>query len=633
MVGSSNLRGALAVSLLAAAIFLPWLGAAGLWDPWEPHYGEVSREMIERQDWVHPYWQEAFFFSKPVLLPWLGAAGLWVAGVHSRALPPGADPAPPAPSGVSGHAEWALRLPVALLAILAVAVVYVAVSRLASRRAAFLSALALSTMPFYALLARQAVPDMPFVALSTAGGMAFAVALLDDRAHRAAWAMAGYVFLAYATLAKGVLGVALVAVAFLAWFVVTGDWGRLGRLRLVERVGPLWLPLGPLVFLAIAGPWFTVMTLFGGRDDEGQTFASRFWIHDHLRRLGSGVHTTTPGGSFSYFLEPLGYGTFPWVAALPGALGELLRVRPRSRDPRDGLALLCGLWALIAYVLMSLSATKFHHYVLPAVPPLAVLVGLFLDRLIRDGLEEHVPALLLGLAAFVVVGHSLWVKPRSFTDLFVYNYERPWPERELALLHPATRLGPFAFSLQPRAVLSALLAAGGASLALGWLWRSARATVGSLALAALVLAVWLSWFHWRELSPHWTQRQLFRTWLGERASPDEPLVAWYMNWRGESFYGRNRVRPVMDERRMAEIAARPGPVWVLTETGRQASLRAAVGPSQRLRVAASNNKYELVEVRDGEAPASGAPAPPGPVAPSPVMPFPSPGAGSQGAPP
>ena len=615
-------RGAVAAAAVAAAVFLPYLGSVGLWDPWEPHYAEVSREMVERQDWVHPHWKEAYFFSKPVLLLWTGALGQAVAGVDDRALPAGADPSPPSPSGISTRAEWAVRLPGALLAVLAVAVVYLAVARLASRRAAILSAVALATMPFYALLARQAIPDMPFVSLATAGALCFAVALLDDRARAAPWAYAGYVLLAYATLAKGLLGVGLVGATFLAWLLVTGEWGRLPRLRLVERVGPLWLPLGPLVFLAIAGPWFAVMTAFRGRDDEGSTFAYRFWIHDHAKRLATGVHTTTPGGTFEYFLEQLGYGTFPWVAALPGALGELLRARPRSRDSRDGLALLCGIWALVTYVLMSLSATKFHHYIFPAVPPLAVLVGLFLDRLVEEGPDEHVPALLAGGAAFAVVAYSLWLKPESLANLFVYNYQRPYPARELAALHPVTRVGPFAFSMQPRAVISALSAAGGAALALGVVWRSRRWLLASLLGTALAFSLWLSWFHWRELAPHWSQRDLVSAYLRERGSPDEQLVAYLMNWRGETYYGRNRVREVMDDERMREIAARPGRLWVVTEKSRHPALQAAVGPARRLRVVEGRgNKYELVAVEEGFAPAAApegtgapgeaAPAPPG----------------------
>jgi 4-amino-4-deoxy-L-arabinose transferase-like glycosyltransferase len=593
-------RGLLVATGLAALTFLPWLGSTGLWDPWEPHYAEVAREMLARGDFVHPYWESAWFFSKPVLLMWLTAAGMALSGAQTSSLPAGADLAGPTPSGLSTLTEWAVRLPVALLAVLAVAVIYLAVARLVSRRAGLLAALATTTAPFYALMARQATTDMPFVALSTCGTLCFAVALMDRKAHRTAWAYAGYLSLAFATLAKGLLGFGLAGAAFLAWFAATGAWSRLDRLRLAEKVRGRWLPVGPLLFLAVAAPWYLALSLFRGVDDEGKTFAYRFWIHDHFKRLEVGVHTTTPGGTFDYFIEQLGYGLAAWVAALPGALGELLRARVREEDgrtPRDELAVLCGLWAVIAYVLMSLSATKFHHYIFPAVPPLAILCALFLDRLWEEEPARHLPALLLGLAALAVVGHSLAEEPKHLVDLFVYNYERPYPEAELAAAHPGHALGPFLFSFGARAVLRTLLVAGGLAGALAYLWRSRRGLVGAFAATALALGLYLSWIHWRELSPHWSQRDVFRTYLAQRRGPDEPIAAYYMNWRGETFYSRNLVRQIQEPQKLKDFAARPGRKWVIVERARLPAMRGVLGEQRPVRIAdRSDNKFYLVEI-------------------------------------
>jgi len=600
-------RGVLVVVAFASLVFLPWLGAVGFWDPWEPHYGEVARQMLVRGDYVHPYWEHAYFFSKPVLLMWMTALAMKLSGVHTLALPDGSFTGPPTPSGISAHAEWAARLPVALVAILACALVFVAVRRLVSRRAGYLAAAALVTMPFYFLMARQAITDMPFVALMTSGAMCFAIALWDERAHRSAWAYAGYTFLAFATLAKGLLGFGLAAAAFLAWFLVTGEWRLLARLRLVERVRGVPLPFGPAVFLAIAAPWYVAMSLFRGLDDESKTFAYRFWIHDHLRRLGAGVHTTTPGGTFDYFIEQLGFGLFPWVAAVPGALGELARVRLSGRSRRDDLVLFSGLWAIVAYVTMSLSSTKFHHYIFPAVPAFAILCAVFLDRLLEDGLEAHLGALLLGIAAYAVVAHSLWLEPKALPDLYVYNYERPYPEKELAGLHRGIRLGPFLVSLGVRPFFSALFAAGGVALAAAWVWRARRAMVAALVATAAAFAIYVSWVHWRELTPHWSQRDLFWTYLAERKSPDEPILAYLMNWRGETFYSRDLVRQVQDADRLKELAARPGREWVIVERARYGSIRQAVGPKPSLRIAdRSTNKFYLVAVEgDDPVPAPG----------------------------
>jgi 4-amino-4-deoxy-L-arabinose transferase-like glycosyltransferase len=605
-------RGVALVAAAASLVVLPWLGAVGLWDPWEPHYAEVAREMLVRGDFVHPYYELAWFFSKPVLLMWLTAAAMALSGAQTRALAPGSVADGPTPSGLSVHVEWALRLPVALLSVVACALVFVAVRRLVSRRAAYAASLALATTPFWFLMARQATTDMPFVALMTSGAMCFAVALWDDRAHGRGWAYAGYAFLAFATLAKGLLGFGLAAAAFLAWFLVTGEWRLLWRLRLLERVRGVPLPVGPALFLAIAAPWYVVMSLFRGVDDEGKTFAYRFWIHDHVKRLGEGVHTTTPGGTFEYFIRELGLGTFPWAAALPGALADLARVRLRGRTRRDDLVLFAGLWAAVTYVLMSFSATKFHHYIFPAVPALAILCGAFVDRVLEEGLEAHLGALLLGLAAYAVVAHSLWMEPKALPDLYVYNYERPYPEKELTDLHTGIRLGPFTLSLSPKPVISALAAAGGVALVAAWLWRSRRGMAAALGGIAASFAIWVSWLHWRELSPHWSQRDLFRTYLAERGSPDEPVVAYYMNWKGETFYSRNLVRQVQDNARMKEIAARPGPVWVLVERARYNNLKSALGPAAKLRIAdRSTNKFWLVEVTDaGPAPPPAQPSPP-----------------------
>ena len=552
----------LAAALLAGIVFLPGLGAVGLFDPWEPHYAEVSRQMLVRGDWVHPWWREAGFFSKPPLLLWGGAAGLAIAG--------------------EGAAEWGLRLPVALVAVLGVAVSAAAVARLASRRAGLLAAAALCTAPFLALFARQAVPDAPLVALSTAGGLALAVALLDDRAGPG-WARAGWVLLGFATLAKGPIGFALPGAALLSWLVVTGDWRRLPRLGLV---------LGPLAFLAVAVPWYAIMAAWPGRDDSGWTFLQRFWLYDHLRRLGAGAHVPSPGGGWLPYLGWLAVGTFPWVAALPGGLGEALRTRGRPGDARAGLALLCGLWVAAGYLLMGFAATRYPHYVLPLVPPLLVLAALFVDRLLDEGLRRHAAAGLLGLAALAATSGALTRHPRLLTALFTYDPRRAWPG---AALDPGPAI----------TVLASLALLG---FAVAVLRRSARVAGGSLVAASLLTAAWVSWVHWPDLATHWTQREVFAAWKAEAPEPDEPLVAWLMNWRGETFYGRNRVREVVDPARMREIAARPGRLWVVTEEERLPSLGSAVGPGKRLRVAGgAPGRYRLVELTDPPPAERGAP--------------------------
>jgi len=72
------------VLLGASLMFLPMLGAVGLWDPWETHFAEVGRTMMVKHDWVAPWWERVWFYSKPPLVMWLTNIGLWLSGALER---------------------------------------------------------------------------------------------------------------------------------------------------------------------------------------------------------------------------------------------------------------------------------------------------------------------------------------------------------------------------------------------------------------------------------------------------------------------------------------------------------------------------------------------------------------------
>jgi len=314
---SGEQRCVVALCALAALLFVPWLGATGLWDPWEPHYGEVAREMIARGDYLHPWWESAYFFSKPALDLWLMAAGMLAVNAN------GPD------RWVGVLAEWGVRLPFAAISALGAILLFVAASRLVSRRAALLGTLATLTAPLFVMLARQAVPDPVFVGLLSAAMGCLMIALFSDEAGPG-WAIAFYCFVGLATLSKGLLGFALPGAVTLVYCVATGEWHRLRRLRLIT---------GALIVLAIAAPWYLTLFAFPGKDDEGKSFFERFIIHDHFKRLVSGVYTSTPGGTFTYFIEQLGFDCFPWVFALPGAIGSVLS--RRTIRPQCSFLLAC----------------------------------------------------------------------------------------------------------------------------------------------------------------------------------------------------------------------------------------------------------------------------------------------------
>jgi 4-amino-4-deoxy-L-arabinose transferase-like glycosyltransferase len=178
------------VVLAGTLLYLPMNGSYSLSDPWETHYGEVAREMLARNDWISTWWaQDGWFWSKPVLDFWMQAASMGIFGVDYRPGEMLADAA----NGHSPWPEWALRMPVFILTIVALYVLYKAVAKVFGRRAGLIGALILATMPQWFLLAHQTITDMPLVAaLSTSMGLLMLGMHTDPEQKVKAWEISAF---------------------------------------------------------------------------------------------------------------------------------------------------------------------------------------------------------------------------------------------------------------------------------------------------------------------------------------------------------------------------------------------------------------------------------------------------------
>jgi len=244
------------VVLIAGAILLPGIGRYSLVDPWETHYGEVGRMMLQNHDLVHTEWPGTSsgdkndiegFRSKPVLTFWLMAAGLKAAGVAHNGGYSGEMVA-------SGRTMLGLRLPFVLCAIFGLAMMWWMLARLVSRRLAWLSILVVGSTPFYCLVGRQAIPDMPLVATTIGALSLFILALEDgDREIPELWRIRiGERFLSidarHITL--------LLVGGMIAWQAIYYFWYFLVQPTLALRPGlppQYWLP--GMMVLMMVGCW------------------------------------------------------------------------------------------------------------------------------------------------------------------------------------------------------------------------------------------------------------------------------------------------------------------------------------------------------------------------------------------
>jgi len=114
-------------------------------------------------------------------------------------------------------------------------------------------------------------------------------------------------------------------------------------------------------------------------------------FHDMYKRAFVHVHDTNTGDdvSFRYYVWQLGYGLFPWTGLAAAGLVHSTQFGKRdaaneSAAPRAAMHSALLLWFVLAFAMFTVSLTKFHHYILPAVPPLAMLSGVMLDRMLPE---------------------------------------------------------------------------------------------------------------------------------------------------------------------------------------------------------------------------------------------------------
>ena len=489
--------------------------------------------------------------------------------------------------------------------------------------------------------------------------------------------LAAFWFAAISTLGKGPAGFLLPVLCAVAYVAVTGKWRSLTRLEILS---------GALILLCVALPWYVAMHV-----RHGPAFIDRLIFHDMWKRALTHVHDTNEGDdtSFRFYVWQLGYAFFPWTGLVPVALTFWARRADDEGRGRGDASIMLAMWFVFAFALFTAMLTKFHHYVFPAVPPAAMLVGVLLDRMLGgpllaaparldragalsiarivalaggavvltygvfrffpgslDGFRgdagevRHASpaigaaflvlgavvaawgarpllareangdapdvaryesllvsgALVAGALLVAIVGRDLTSHPEGDTigdvrllHLFTYNYRRPWPD-----------------SLDFSGVLSAFaIAAVGLSLLAAAPILRRAATVMMLGVALAFAAFTLD-DYFVKTSPHWGQRETIERYYKLRLSPDEPLIAYQMNWKGENFYTGNRLPAFVTagEKFKAYVKEQRDHgkrvFFFTTEHTRVPGLKGELGNPQSLEVLTDrrvDNKFTLVRVR------------------------------------
>lgn len=343
-------RAVLILVATAVLTFFAGLGRGAMTDADEAYYAESAREMIERGDWLTPHFNYRVRFEKPVLYYWLVAAGYQVVGVGP------------------GAARW----PSALSGLGLVLVTFWWGRRWIGHDAGLLAGLIVATSFGYFAVARMALPDLPLTFFTCLGLFAAVEAIgrptgLEPGARaRRGWLLLAAASLGCGFLVKGPVALALAGLVLAVLAIVERGADR-SLWRRLFRVGVADAALALLVLAAIAVPWYAVMGWV-----HGSEYLHRFFVGENVDRFATARYND-PRSLFFYVPVLLG-GLFPWspmlALAVPAVAAALRRARPVGLIEWRLVTL-----ALVPFLFYSVSIGKQPRYILPVLPPLALLVA------------------------------------------------------------------------------------------------------------------------------------------------------------------------------------------------------------------------------------------------------------------
>jgi 4-amino-4-deoxy-L-arabinose transferase-like glycosyltransferase len=384
---------------------------AGTWslpliDRDEPRFAEASREMIQRADYVVPYFNNQLRLDKPPLT-------YWAQVVSYR---------------IFGEGDFSARFPSAIAAALIALVIFAWGRRNDGARVGWWAAIIFTLSLQTFLHAKAAVADMWLVLFMTLAHWSGYELLLAHSApgparpavapyHPTKWWLLFYLSLAFGFLAKGPIAwIPLLTIG--TTIVLTRDWQLARHFKFLR---------GILLILAIVGLWGIPALI----RTHGEFFAIGIGRHVISRSLATMEgHGASSFGVYllllPFYFVTIFVSFFPWSIKLPWLIGRLWHKQKAEGIPlrqghggqadpsysnRDGIDSYLITGIAIIFVIFTLVATKLPHYTLPAFPLLALLLARNWQGTVAAGNHESLFRAIAMSAACVWIAIALVVPP------------------------------------------------------------------------------------------------------------------------------------------------------------------------------------------------------------------------------
>lgn len=327
--------------------------------PWdEAIYAKVAKNMLISGDYMSlRWWPSMLWFEKPPLMFWSMAASMKLFGISS----------------------FAARLPSALLGFGTIFITFHFAAKLYNKTVGALASIVLLTTFQFLYYSRAAMLDVSLTFFVTLSLYYYWIAERDLK--KLYWVLSGLAA-GFAVMTKGVVG-------FLPFFVILSHQLVLlltNKEKVTkEKIVGFALAVGSsaLVFM----PWHIYMYLL-----YGKSFISTYIGYHVLERASHGIEDK--GRPWYWYFTVLRVSMRIWFVALLAAfpvtfLTVFTRIRKfviaktnfRLYSYKKDLFLV--VYALCIFVFFAVAKSKLVWYIMPIYPVLSMVVGLFIERVLR----------------------------------------------------------------------------------------------------------------------------------------------------------------------------------------------------------------------------------------------------------
>ncbi|MBP5585416.1 MAG: phospholipid carrier-dependent glycosyltransferase [Lentisphaeria bacterium] len=375
------------VLIVLAVCILP-IGGRPMLTPDETRYAEIPREMLLSGNYISPRLNGVRYFEKPAFSYWAFAISFKIFGMN----------------------RFALRLP-CMTAMLATAwIVYLLMGRFyRDPRIRLLGAMVFATMPFVYALSTIAITDMFLTLFVTGASAACFLAAQDDtgRGRRVLLLLLCGVCCGFAFLSKGFLAIAVPAVTLLPYLIWDRKWKKIFTLP--------WIPLAAM--LLTVAPWCFAI------HRQEPDFWHYFFFEEHINRF-FGQEKAQHARSFFYFFPFLAAALAIWLLMIPN-LWRAWRDQVKSSP----LLKFCVCGVVLPFLLFSCSSGKLPTYILPCLPPAAILIAAGAEKFFVEERRDRAFHLTLLVLAVLLPLTLLFVTINLLTGFpAVLFMKEDWPQ-------------------------------------------------------------------------------------------------------------------------------------------------------------------------------------------------------------